>query len=373
MGLMDYYRQFAGMTDAEVSERLREQADERRRRALARIDVLDLSRTTWHEPPHPDVVNVVTFAARGALHAPPDPTAEELRRDLGRRNGIEPERVAVGHGAAQLLASAAQALLGPGDELLTPWPSYGLYPLMAQRAGARAVPLADGHDVARLRDAVTPKTRVIALCNPNDPTGSYLPAAALRELLEDLPEHVSVLLDEALGGFVTAEPPDASLALLDDHPRLIVFRTFSKAYGLAGLRCGYALGGPGSEPLLARIAPELGVGLPAQAGALEALHRCDAQVAQRRAAVAAERARLLDALHELPLDAAPSEANVLWLRETGMSGSELATRLQRTNVLVASGTEVGDEDHVRVTLQSAAATDRLLDALRTAVGAVGAR
>lgn len=370
MGLLDYYRQFAGMSDEEVSERLREQADERRRRALARIEQLDLSRTTWHELPHPEVVNAVTYAARGALNVAPDPTAEELRRELGHRSGVEPERVAVGHGAAQLLAAAARALLvTPADELLTPWPSYGLYPLMAQRAGARAVPVPGGFDVERLLAAVTPRTRAIVLCNPNDPTGEHLPGAALRELLGALPEHVSLLLDEALADFVTAEAAGASLALLDEHPRLLVFRTFSKVYGLAGLRVGYALGGPGAEELLARIAPELGVGLPAQVGALMALRRCEHQVTQRRAAVAAERARLLDALHALPLDASPSEANVLWLRPTGLTGGELALRLQRSGVLVQSGASVGDEHHVRVTLQSERATDRLLDALRTALGA----
>ena len=368
MGLLDYYRQFAGMSDEEISAQLREQADEQRRRALARIELLDLSRTTWHELPHPDVVNAITFAARGALNVAPDPTAEELRRELARRNGVEPDRVAVGHGAAQLLAAAAEALLGPGDELLTPWPSYGLYPVMAQRAGARAVPIADGHDVARLLAAVTPATRAVALCNPNDPTGERLGPTALRELLDGLPEHVSLLLDEALVDFVT-DDRDAALALLDDHPRLLVFRTFSKIYGLAGLRAGYALGGPGSEELLGRIAPVLGVSLPVQFGALEALRRCDGQLAQRRAAVATERERLLDALHELPVDAAPSEANVLWLRPSGLTGSELAVRLQRTNVLVMSGANVGAEDHVRVTVQSAAASDRLLDALRTALGA----
>jgi histidinol-phosphate aminotransferase len=368
MGPLDYYRQFAGMSDEEVTDRLREEAEERRRRALARIDVLDLSRTTWHELPHPDVVNAVTYAARGALNVQPDPTAEELRRELGRRNGVEPDRVAVGHGAAQLLASATRALLGPGDELLTPWPSYGLYPVMAQRAGARAVPVPGGYDVERLLDVVTPATRAIALCNPNDPTGDRLASAALRELLDALPEHVSLLLDEALADFVV-EDREAAVALLDDHPRLLVFRTFSKIYGLAGLRAGYALGGSGAEELLARIAPELGVGLPAQIGALEALRRCDGQLAQRRAAVAAERARLLDALHELPIDARPSEANVLWLRPAGLTGGELAMRLQRSGVRVMSGASVGDDEHVRVTLQSAAATDRLLDALRTALGA----
>jgi histidinol-phosphate aminotransferase len=368
MGLLDYYRQFAGMSDEEITEHLREQDAERRRRALARIDVLDLSRTTWHELPHPDVVNAVTFAARGALNVAPDPTAEELRRELSRRNGVEPERVAVGHGAAQLLSAAARALLGPGDELLTPWPSYGLYPVMAQRAGARATPVPDGYEIERLLAAVTPATRAIALCNPNDPTGEHLTSATLRELLDALPDGISLLLDEALGDFATSEPAGASLALLDDHPRLLVFRTFSKIYGLAGLRVGYALGGAGSEELLARIAPELGIGLPVQVGALEALRRCDGQVAQRRAAVASERTRLLDALHELPVDARPSEANVLWLRPTGLTGGELAQRLRRSGVHVSSGASVGDEHHVRVTVQGAAASDRLLDALRTALG-----
>jgi len=368
MGLLDYYRQFAGMSDEEITEQLREQADEQRRRALARIDQLDLSRTTWHELPHPDVVNAITYAARGALNVQPDPTAEEVRRELARRNGVEPDRVVVGHGAGPLLASAARALLGPGDELLTPWPSYGLYPVMAQRAGARAVPVPNGHDVERLLAAVTPATRAIALCNPNDPTGEHLTGATLRALLEALPEHVSLLLDEALADFVTAERVETA-ELLDDHPRLLIFRTFSKIYGLAGLRAGYALGGPGSEELLARSAPELGIGLPVQIGTLEALRRCDGQLAQRRAAVAAERVRLLDALHDLPVDATPSEANVLWVRPTGLTGGELALRLQRSGVLVQSGTAVGDEHHVRVTLQSAAATDRLLDAMRTALGA----
>jgi histidinol-phosphate aminotransferase len=367
MGLLDYYRQFAGMSEEEISAQLREEADERRRLALARVETLDLSRTTWHELPHSEVVNAIAFAARGALNAAPDPTAEELRRELARRNGVEPDRVAVGHGAAQLLVAAARELLGPDDELLTPWPSYGLYPLMAQRAGARAVPLQAGHDAAALLAAITPRTRAIALCNPNDPTGAHLSSDALRELLDGLPEHVSLLLDEALADFVTAEPPGASTALLDDHPRLLVFRTFSKAYGLAGLRCGYVLGGPGSADLLARLAPPLGIGLPAQMGALEALRACEQQVASRRAAVATERTRLLDALHELPVDAAPSEANVVWLHATGLSSGELAARLRRSGIVVLDGAQVGDERHVRATIQSRAATDRLLDALRTAV------
>ena len=366
MGPLDYYRQFAGMTDEEVTEQLKEQAAERRRQALTRIETLDLSQTTWHELPHPDVVSTITFAARGALHTAPDPTAEDLRRELGRRHGVEPARVAVGHGASQLLSAAAQTLLEPGDELVTPWPSYGLYPLMAQRARARAIPVPGGHDVDVLRAAITPKTRAIALCNPNDPTGAHLRAEELRALLDSLPEHVTLLLDEALADFVSAEPAGATLPLLDDHPRLLIFRTFSKAYGLAGLRVGYVLGGPGSEPLLERLAPPLGVSLPAQHGALEALSSCEHQLAARRDVVAGERTRLLDRLHDLPVDAAPSQTNAIWLRMGGRTGSELATRLQRAGIRVMTGDQVGDRDHVRATIQSRAATDRLLDALRSA-------
>lgn len=367
MGIRGYYKQFAGMTDEEVTEQLREQSAEARRKALATVAAVDLSQTTWHELPHPDVVAAVTFAARGTLNVAPDPTAEEIRRELSRRLAVEPNRIAVGNGAGQLLSSATRALVKPGEELLIPWPSYGLYPLMAQRAGARAVPVPHGHDVERLLAALTPRTRAIVLCNPNDPTGSYLTPAALRELLDALPEQVTLLLDEALIDYV-ADPgaASASLALLDDHPRLLLFRTFSKVYGLAGLRCGYVIGSRGAEQLVAQLAPELGVGTPVQAGALEAIQVCEPQVAQRRAVVLAERARMLELLHELPLDAAASEANFLWLRAPGLSDQELAARLRRGGVIVMAGSAVGDEEHVRATIQAPFHAERLLEAARTA-------
>jgi histidinol-phosphate aminotransferase len=367
MGLRGYYRQFAGMTDEEITEELREQSAEARRKALTKIAVVDLSQTTWHELPHPDVVAAVTFAARGTLNVAPDPTAEEVRRAISRRIGIEANRIALGDGAAQLLSAATRALLKPGEELLIPWPSYGLYPLMAQRAGARAVPVPHGHDVERLLDAVTERTRAIVLCNPNDPTGAYLTPARLRELLDALPEHVSLLLDEALVDYVSEEAATAaSFALLDEHPRLLVFRTYSKVYGLAGLRCGYVVGGPGSEQLVAQLAPELGVAATTQAGVLEAIRVCDAQVASRRATVLAERGRMLELLHDAPLDAAPSEANFLWLRSPGLSATELTARLRRGGAIVMSGAAVGDDEHVRATIQAPFHADRLLEAARTA-------
>jgi histidinol-phosphate aminotransferase len=369
MGLLDYYRQFEGMSDAEVSAQLRARADERRRRALARIEPLDLSATTWHEFPLPDVVAAITYAARRGINRPPDPHSRELRREIGHRHGLEADRVAVGNGASELLVSAARELIEPGDELITPWPSYPLYPLMARWAGGRAVPVDGGDDPEALLAAVTDRTRVLAVCNPNDPTGAYLETDRLRELLGRLPDRVTVLLDEALGDFVDAEPPGAALRLLDDFPRLLMFRTFSKAYGLAGMRCGYALGGPGSEPLIERLHPPLGISDLVQAGALDALQKCGPLVARRREAVVAERGRAMEALADLAVDVFPSQANFLWLRARGLHGHELSARLGRSRLIVHLGSEVGSPDHIRVALQSRAATDRLVEALRRAVSA----
>ncbi len=364
MGLLDYYRQFSGLTDEEVSAELRRRAEEDRMRVLARVEPLDLRHTTWPELPHPDVVAAVTFAARRNLNEHPDPTAEALRREIGRRSGLEADRVVVGAGAAQLIAAAVAALAGPGEEVLTPWPSYPLYPLAARAVGARAVPVAGGFAVEALLAAVNDDTRVLVLCNPNDPTGERLATPELRRLLDALPERVAVVLDEALADYADAEPAGATLDLLDDHPRLVIVRTLSKAYGLAGLRCGWALGGPGSETLLAGLAPPLGVSSPTQAGALDAVRKLEGQVAERRAAIGLERARLENALDGLPFDAPASQANVLWVRLAGTSGGELARRLRATGVLVHPGLAVGDEERIRITIPGlAAATDRLLEAL----------
>jgi histidinol-phosphate aminotransferase len=221
--------------------------------------------------------------------------------------------------------------------------------------------------------AVNDRTRLVALCNPNDPTGELVAAGDLSTLLEALPERVVVLLDEALRDFVDAEPRDAALALLADHPRLLVFRTFSKAWGLAGLRCGYAIGGPGAEPLLAQLEPELGLNELAQAGALEALRTAPRIVAGRAAAVVRQRTRLAAGAAAAGLDVATSRANVLWLAADGLDGAELARRLERQGVIAAPGGALGDSGRVRLTVPPhAEAADRALRALESAI-APGAR
>ena len=364
MGLLDYYRQFEAMTEEEVNAIKRAEAAERRRRALARQDPLDLSQTTWPSPPHPYVVNAVTYVARRGMQRYPLAGAGALRSELAHRHGVDPTRVAVGHGAAQLLSAAAQALLEPGQELITPWPSYPLFPVMARRARGVAVPV-PGEGAEAVLSAVNERTRIVALASPNDPTGGQMRGAELEHLLASLPDQVAVLLDEALVDFADAEPVDARVALLDDHPRLLVFRSFSKAWGLAGLRCGYAIGGPGAEELVGLLAPELGVGELTQAGVLEALHSSAELVARRAASVAGERERLAGELRERGFDVAPSQANFLWVADRERDGAALADGLARAGVIVASGGPLGDQARVRIAVRDEAASQRLLRTLET--------
>lgn len=366
MGLTDYYRQFEAMSEEEVNAGLREEAAERKRKALTRVDTLDLSQTTWPELPHPRIVNAITFVARRGMHRYPHLTSTDLRGELAERHGVEPQRLILGNGAAELLAAATRALISPGQQLLTPWPSYPLYPLMARRAHGQAKRVSGGID-ALLAAAQEPDVRVIALASPNDPTGELIPTAELQRLLEGVPDGVAVLLDEALVDFADAQPPSSSLELLATHPRLLVFRSFSKAWGLAGLRIGYAIGGPGSEELLAELDPDLGVSEVSQGGALEALRTCSDVLERRVRTICEERPRAIAALRERGFDVTDSQANFLWAAHPEIPGAELATRLARTGVLVAAGDALGEPRHVRIALVSPRATDRLLSALDKAL------
>jgi histidinol-phosphate aminotransferase len=355
-----YYRQFDEQPAEEPSAELRAEAEERRRQALERVEPIDLSLLTWPQLPPPAVVNAVTYAARRGLHRAPDLEASELRSELAHRHDLPPERLVLGNGAAQLMGSAVAALMEPGDELVTPWPSYPLLPLLARRVGGAAVPV-PGFGPEPVLRALTDRTRIVALCNPNDPTGEWLDEAALGALLEQLPPRVVVLLDEALVEYA----PASAIGLVERHPRLLVFRSFSKAWGLAGLRIGYAVGGPESEPVLERLAPELGVAELSQVGALEALRSTEATVLRRVAGVRAERERLTAEIRALGLDVSASEANLLWIGAPGVDGAELARRLEHAHVIVAGGGRFGDAQRVRAAVQSRPAGDRLLAALQS--------
>ncbi len=387
MSLLDYYRQFEGVPEEEVNRGLREEAAERRRKALARVTTLDLSQTTWPDLPHASIVNAITFSARAGMQRYPHLRGSRLRSELAERHDIPAGRLIVGNGAAQLLSAATRALMKPGQELITSWPSYPLFPIMARRAHGRAVPVGGGGEGARggkeagggggggvalvdalLAAAAKHSTRVVALASPNDPTGELLVAAELERLLQGLPEGIAVLLDEALVDFADAQPTDASLKLLEAHPRLLVFRSFSKAWGLAGLRVGYAMGGPGSEELLTELEPDLGVSELSQAGALEALRSGAKPLARHVQSVCEERPLLSAQLRERGFEVTDSQANFLWVAHQRLDGAELAARMARAGVLVAAGAGLDEPRHVRIALRNAAATARVLSAVDKALG-----
>jgi histidinol-phosphate aminotransferase len=362
VGFRDYYRQFDDIDEAKLNLERRARRQEEKRQALARLPDIDLSGTEWPELPHSEVVNAAIARARGLVNRYPDRHAAGVRALLAERHGLEPEQIALGNGAAELLQSAALALLSPGSELVTPWPSYPLYPLLAAHADATPVFASNGLGSQELGES----TRVMVICNPNDPTGAYLPSGELRALLAGLPEHIHVLLDEALVHFQDVEDVDACLRLVDDFPRLLVVRTFSKIYGLSGLRAGYAVGS--DAHLLAAVAPVLGVNALTQAALEHALRTGDGEIERRRGAVSRERGRLTEGLRALGADVSDSQANFVWLRAPGMTGDALAQALRRQGVIVAPGGPLGADDHVRVGLLDAAATERVLRAYDSAAG-----
>jgi histidinol-phosphate/aromatic aminotransferase/cobyric acid decarboxylase-like protein len=367
--LFDRYRQFQELAPEEVSRGLRERRDEERRAEVVFVPELDLARTAWHEPPHPEAVNAATFALRRRMNAYPDPGAREVRELAAQRHEVAPAQVAVGHGAAELLQEACAVLLAsasasgheaPGrgrGELLVAWPGWGPLPELARRVGGNPVAV-PGEGVAPLAERVGADTRAIALSSPNDPTGAPVAREDVRALCERVGERVWVLLDEALADFL--EPGEDAAGLVAELPNLLVFRTFAKAHAMAGFRIGYVLG---PAEMAERLTPSFSVNAPAQAAAAWALELGDAVIARRRAAAVRERDRLAAALHGTPLSFPPTAAPFVWLSSDAHSGRELVEHLGLRRIKVAPGERWGDERHVRVTLRDAAATDRLIAAL----------
>src|SRR4051812_29274241 len=196
--------------------------------------------------PLPEVLD----AARRALYGVnryPDPSSSRLRSELGRRHGVPANRIAIGNGSCDNLRAAAGALLERGAELVYAWPSFSLSPHLAAASGASAVTVdlddEDRHDLSAMAQAVSVATRMLIVCNPNNPTATAVPTPEIERLLTEVPPSVAVVLDEAYCEFNVLDDPDATVDLLERHPNLVLLRTFSKVYGLCGLRVGYALCG----------------------------------------------------------------------------------------------------------------------------------
>ncbi|MDX6687885.1 MAG: histidinol-phosphate aminotransferase, partial [Baekduia sp.] len=209
-------------------------------------DVALLASNESPEPPIPAVVAAVQAVLTG-INRYPDPTNAKLRGALSDRYGVPASRIAIGNGSCDILLAAGEALLEPGAEVVYAWPSFSVYPHISAATGATAihVPLDDAqeHDLDAMLAEITAATRLVIVCNPNNPTSTAVPLADVAAFLDQVPPRVCVILDEAYCEYNTLDDPDASLDLLRRHPNLVLLRTFSKVYGLCGLRVGYALCG----------------------------------------------------------------------------------------------------------------------------------
>lgn len=338
--------------------------------AIATSGIAQLASNESPFGPHPKVVEAVARAA-AAANRYPDPGATLLRRRIAERFDADPAGIAVSNGSCEILLAAALALCEPGAEIVFAWPSFSIYPYLAPLSGGREirVPLddSDAHDVDAILAEVTAATQLVIVCNPNNPTGTYLPAARIGELIDRLPGHVTAIVDEAYIEFQVDDDPDSTVDLRRDHPNLVLLRTFSKCYGLAGLRVGYALCSPGFRAAVDAVRQPFSVNAIAQAAAAEAiLHQDD--VVRRVEETIAERILVEEGIRELGLATPQSQANFSWVDLGEHDESEVVAALAEQGVLVRPGTPLGGPGHLRVTYGRRSENERFLEALGAAAG-----
>jgi histidinol-phosphate aminotransferase len=320
------------------------------------------------DPPIPEVVDAIQ-ASLATVNRYPDPTNAELRARLADRYGVPASRIAIGNGSCDILLAAGQALLEPGAEVVFAWPSFSVYPHLAAASEATqiTVPLDadDRHDLDAMAAEVTAATRLVIVCNPNNPTSTAVSLERVAAFLDAVPRHVCVIVDEAYCEFSLLEDPDASLALLGRHPNLVLLRTFSKVYGLCGLRVGFALCGAEDFPTAVnQVRQPFFCNAAAQAGALEALRHQD-EVARRVERAVAGRLQLTDGLSEMGLRVADSQANFVWVHlPEDVDEREVIKGLTKLGVLVRAGAALGRENALRITCGTEQENERFLSALR---------
>jgi histidinol-phosphate aminotransferase len=318
--------------------------------------------------PLPSVVDAASRVLTGANRYP-DPSYAGLRRALADRYGVPPQRIALGNGSCDILLAAGEALLEPGAEVVYGWPAFSVYPHLAAASGARAieVPLddEDRHDLDAIATEVTVATRLVMICNPNNPTSTALGLDEIEAFLRRIPAHVAVILDEAYCEFsLTLGDTYASLDLLRRYPNLVLLRTFSKVYGLAGLRVGYALcGAEDFRVAVDQVRQPFYLNAAAQAAAVEALRHQD-EVERRVTETVAARLEMTDGVRALGLWVAESDANFIWLHlPEEVDEADVVSGLRDRRVLVRAGASLGRDRALRVTVGTVAENQRFTEAL----------
>ena len=315
----------------------------------------------------PCVTEAVAHALRD-LARYPDGSGYSLKSKLGSRLGVRPEQITLGNGSNDVLEIIARCFISSGDGVVISEHAFAVYYLASRAAGANIVfTPADryGHDLSEMRKAISASTRLIFIANPNNPTGTHLKHRELHAFLKDLPEEVIAVLDEAYVEYTDGMDHPDGIALLNEFPNLIVTRTFSKAYGIAALRVGYAAASEEITEILNRVRQPFNVNslaLIAAEAALEDQHFVADSVRENKEQLT----RLADACAELGLQTIPSAANFICV-EVGPAAAAIYEAMLRLGVIVRPVANYGLPNHLRITVGTPQENDRLIDALRTTI------
>jgi histidinol-phosphate aminotransferase len=310
-------------------------------------------------PPLPGVMETVTAAA-ASFNRYPDLACTGLVDELAERFGVPASHVATGTGSVGVAQQLVQATAGPGDEVIYAWRSFEAYPIITQISGAASVrvPLTPGdvHDLDAMADAITERTRLIFVCNPNNPTGTVVGREELERFLDRVPGDVLVVLDEAYREFIRDPRVPDGIELYRERPNVCVLRTFSKAYGLAGLRVGFAVAHEPVAAALRKTAVPFGVSQIAQEAAIVSL-RAEDELLGRVGSLVCERTRVVEGLRAQGWTVPETQANFVWLR-LGERTVAFAEACERAGVVVRPF----PGDGVRVTVGETEANDIFLKA-----------
>ena len=315
--------------------------------------------------PLPGVVEAITEAAAG-VHRYPDMGVSALRDKIAQRLGVRAERVVTGCGSVALAEHLARTTCLPGDNIVYSWRSFEAYPIIAATTAAESVKVPNtiehAHDLTAMSKAVTDRTRMILVCNPNNPTGTSIRRAELEEFLDRVPQDIIVVLDEAYREFVTDPEVTDGLETFGDRPNVVVLRTLSKAWGLAGLRIGYLVAQPDVADAIRKVVTPFSTNALAQAAALAAL---DAEPEMRRRCdlVISERDRVQSVLAQWLPGVPPSQANFVWL-PLGTRSATFAAVCEEHGIIVRPFAGEG----VRVTIGTPEENDAFLAAAESYLG-----
>lgn len=321
-----------------------------------------------NENPYPPLPGVVEAATRAVevMNRYPDMGSRALYEALAERLGVPVEDLAAATGSVALIYQLLQAFCEPGDEVVYAWRSFEAYPIAVTAAGARSVqvPLrADGHhDLDAMAEAITERTRVVMVCTPNNPTGPAVSQAELDAFLARVPEHVVAVVDEAYLEFVRMDDAVDGLATYRAHPNVVLFRTFSKAYGLAGFRVGYAVAQPEVAGALRAVSLPFGVSAVAQAAAVASLEAGEELLA-RVDALVVERDRVEAGLRAAGWEVPDAQGNFVWFA-LGERTAEFAAACDEAGIVVRPFAGEG----CRVSIGEVEANDRLLEVARSFLG-----